>query len=51
MRNKLNKNEKGFALPISLLLFVVMTIMGLTLVTITSKEHSANTEKDTSQQV
>ena len=51
MRNKLNKNERGFALPISLLLFVVMTIMGLTLVTITSKEHSANTEKDTSQQV
>ena len=51
MRNKINKNERGFALPISLLLFVVMTIMGLTLVTITSKEHSANTDKDTSQQV
>ena len=51
MRNKLNKNERGFALPISLLLFVVMTIMGLTLVTITSKEHSANTDKDNSQQV
>ena len=51
MRNKLNKNERGFALPISLLLFVVMTIMGLTLVTITSKEHTANTDKDTNQQV
>ena len=51
MENKINKNERGFALPISLLLFVVMTIMGLTLVTITSKEHSANTDKDTSQQV
>ncbi len=51
MRNRLNKNERGFALPISLLLFVVMTIMGLTLVTITSKEHSANIDKDNSQQV
>ena len=51
MRNKINKNERGFALPISLLLFVVMTIMGLTLVTITSKEHSANTDKDNNQQV
>ena len=51
MRNKINKDERGFALPISLLLFVVMTIMGLTLVTITSKEHSANTDKDNNQQV
>jgi len=31
----INKNsEKGFALPLALLLLVVMTIMGLTLVTI-----------------
>ena len=46
MTNKINKNERGFALPLALLLLVVMTIMGLTLVTITSKEHSANTDKD-----
>ena len=51
MKNKLNKNERGFALPLALLLLVVMTIMGLTLVTITSKEHTANTDKDTNQQV
>ena len=51
MKNKLNKNEKGFALPLTLLLLVVMTIMGATLVTITSGEHKANTDKDTSQQV
>ena len=51
MKNKLNKNERGFALQLALLLLVVMTIMGLTLVTITSKEHTANTDKDTNQQV
>jgi hypothetical protein len=51
MKNKLNKNERGFALPLVLLLLVVMTIMGLTLVTITSNEHTANTDKDTNQQV
>ena len=51
MTNKINKNERGFALPLVLLLLVVMTIMGLTLVTITSNEHTANTDKDTNQQV
>ena len=50
MTNKLNKNERGFALPLVLLLLVVMTIMGMTLVTITSNEHKANTDKDVSQQ-
>ena len=51
MKNKFKNNEKGFALPLALLLLVVMTIMGLTLVTITSNEHNANNEKDSSQQV
>ena len=31
MTNKINKNERGCALPLALLLLVVMTIMGLTL--------------------
>ena len=51
MKNKFRNNEKGFALPLALLLLVVMTIMGLTLVTITSNEHKANTDKDSNQQV
>ena len=51
MKNKFRNNEKGFALLLALLLFVVMTIMGAILVTITSNEHKANTDKDTSQQV
>ena len=47
----INKNsEKGFALPLALLLLVVMTIMGATLVNITSTEHNANTNKDSNQQ-
>ena len=50
MKNKFNKNERGFALPLVLLLLVVMTIMGTTLITITSGEHKANTNKDISQQ-
>ena len=46
MRN----NQKGFALPLALLLFVVMTLMGLTLVSITVGDIKANSEKDYSQQ-
>ena len=51
MKNKFKNNERGFALPLALLLLVVMTIMGVTLVSITSKDHKANTNKDMSQQV
>ena len=46
MKSKFKNNEKGFALPLALLLLVVMTIMGTTLVSITSKDHKANTNKD-----
>ena len=43
-------SERAFALPLALLLLVVMTIMGATLVNITSTEHNANTSKDSNQQ-
>ena len=46
MKNKIRNNEKGFALPLALLLLVVMTIMGITLVSITSGDIRANDEKD-----
>ena len=42
--------EKGFALPVSLLLLVVMTLMGATLVSITVGDIRANNEIDYSQQ-
>tara|TARA_B100000767_G_C19399368_1_gene383236 strand:+ start:10 stop:573 length:564 start_codon:yes stop_codon:yes gene_type:complete len=50
MKNMFKQSERGFALPLALLLLVVMTIMGTTLVTISSNEHSANTDKDSNQQ-
>jgi len=50
MKNKFKKSEKGFALPLALLLLVVMTIMGITLVSITSGDIRANDEKDSTQQ-
>ena len=50
MKNKFKKNEKGFALPLALLLLVVMTIMGTNLVTISSNEHNANEDKDSNQE-
>ena len=46
----MKNTEKGFALPLALLLLVVMTLMGLTLVSITSGDIKANSEKDYSQQ-
>ncbi len=50
MINKHKKNEKGFVLPVALLVLVVMSIMAASLVTITSKDHAANNSKDSSQQ-
>ena len=46
MKNK----EKGFALPVALLLLVVMTLMGAALVSISAGDIRANNEKDYSQQ-
>ena len=47
---KRNYNEKGFALPLTLLLLVVMALMTSILISITTSEHTANTTKDLSQQ-
>ena len=44
------KYEKGFALPLTLLLLVVMSLMGSILISKTTTEHSANTSKDLNQQ-
>ena len=41
-------SEKGFALPLALLLLVVMSLMGSILISKTTTEHSANTTKDLS---
>ena len=46
----LNKLNKGFALPVSLMLLVVMTLMGVALVSVTSSDMSSNTDRDDSSQ-
>ena len=46
----MKNNQKGFALPVALLLLVVMTLMGATLVSISAGDIRANNEKDFNQQ-
>ncbi len=46
----MKNTEKGFALPLALLLLVAMTLMGAVLVSITVGDIRANNEKDYSQQ-
>jgi hypothetical protein len=47
----IDKNSnKGFALPVSLMLLVVMTLMGVALVSVTSSDMSSNTDRDDSSQ-
>ena len=50
MSGKKKGSEKGFALPLALLLLVVMSLMGSILISKTTTEHIANTTKDLSQQ-
>ena len=46
-----NKNsEKGFALALALMMLVVMSVMGATLMSVVSNDHKSNGLKDTSQQ-
>mgnify|MGYP001344472239 FL=1 len=44
------KKQKGFALPVSLMLLVVMTLMGIALVSMTSSDMSSNNDRDNSSQ-
>ena len=46
-----NKNsEKGFALALALMMLLVMSIMGATLMSVVSNDHKSNGLKDTNQQ-
>jgi len=45
-----NKNEKGFALVLSLVLLLVMSLMGGTLIVISSGDHQSNNTSDQYQQ-
>jgi len=45
-----NKNEKGFALVLSLVLMIAMSLMGGALIVISAGDHSANNQSDNYQQ-
>ena len=45
-----NKNEKGFALVLSLVLMIVMSLMGGALIIISAGDHASNNESDNYQQ-
>ena len=47
---KYKKSERGFALALALLLLVVMSLMGASLVLIASSDHKQNNLLDTNQQ-
>ena len=46
----INKNEKGFALVLSLVLLMVMSLMGGALIVISSGDHQSNNTSDQYQQ-
>lgn len=47
---KINKNEKGFTLVLSLVLLLVMSLMGGALIVISSGDHQSNNTSDEYQQ-
>jgi hypothetical protein len=47
---KINKNEKGFTLVLSLVLLLVMSLMGGSLIVISSGDHQSNNTSDQYQQ-
>ena len=47
---KINKNEKGFTLVLSLVLLLVMSLMGGALIVISSGDHQSNNSSDEYQQ-
>ena len=47
---KYKNSEKGFAIALALLMLVVMSLMGVTLVMVAGSDHKKNAIKDSSQQ-
>ena len=47
---KIRNSEKGFALALALMMLVVMSVMGATLMSVVSNDHQSNSLKDTNQQ-
>ena len=47
---KHKKSEKGFAIALALIMLLVMSLMGATLVMVAANDHKKNATKDSSQQ-
>ena len=47
---KYKKSEKGFAIALALIMLLVMSLMGATLVMVAGSDHKKNATKDSSQQ-
>ena len=47
---KYKKSEKGFAIALALLMLLIMTLMGTTLVMVAGSDHKKNAAKDSNQQ-
>ena len=47
---KYKKSEKGFAIALALIMLLVMSLMGATLVMVAASDHKRNATKDASQQ-
>ena len=50
MKIKNRKSEQGFALALALMMLLVMSIMGASLMQVVSNDHKSNGLKDNSQQ-
>ena len=50
MKIRNRNSEKGFALALALMMLVVMSVMGATLMQVVSNDHKSNGLKDTNQQ-
>ena len=50
MKIRNRNSEKGFALALALMMLVVMSVMGATLMSVVSNDHKSNGLKDTNQQ-
>ena len=50
MKIRNRNSEKGFALALALMMLLVMSIMGATLMSVVSNDHKSNGLKDTKSQ-
>ena len=50
LKRKKFKNQRGFAIALALLMLVVMSLMGATLLVVVAGDHKRNSNQDVNQQ-